>query len=183
MTASIRTILKLMCCAGIAAMAMAAAYGQVGFDRRGGDYRRFEIPSGDPEICAARCEREARCKAWTFSYPRTERAHAICWLKGDVKSLVPDLCCISGVKGGSVIEPRTNSYEYSIDRYGGDYRNFELTQSPSGRECKAACEADNRCRTWTYVRPGYLGSAARCYLKDKVTAPRRKPCCISGVVR
>jgi hypothetical protein len=33
------------------------------------------------------------------------------------------------------------------------------------------------------VRPGYLGPSARCYLKDRITAPRRKPCCISGVVR
>jgi hypothetical protein len=33
------------------------------------------------------------------------------------------------------------------------------------------------------VRPGYSGVAARCYLKDRITRPRHKPCCISGVVR
>jgi hypothetical protein len=33
------------------------------------------------------------------------------------------------------------------------------------------------------VRPGYIGPAARCYLKDNITRPRSKPCCISGVVR
>ena len=31
--------------------------------------------------------------------------------------------------------------------------------------------------------PAYGGPAARCYLKDKITRPHHKPCCISGVVR
>jgi hypothetical protein len=33
------------------------------------------------------------------------------------------------------------------------------------------------------VRPGYIGAPAVCYLKDKITRPRAKPCCVSGVVR
>ena len=49
--------------------------------------------------------------------------------------------------------------------------------------CKKACEDDNRCRAWTYARSGYVGSTARCYLKEKITRPVRKPCCVSGVVR
>ena len=44
-------------------------------------------------------------------------------------------------------------------------------------------EAEQRCRAWTYVRPGYIGAAAVCYLKERVTRPVRKPCCISGAVR
>ena len=70
-----------------------------------------------------------------------------------------------------------------IDRYGGDYRNFEMAADPTGAACKAACESENRCRAWTYLRPGYFGPNARCYLKDKIKPPRAKPCCISGVVR
>ena len=159
------------------------ASAQSGFDRRGGDLSRFVVNSGDPEICAARCEREQRCRAWTFSYPRTAGAQAICWLKSEVKPAVADPCCISGVKGGHVVEPRSESFEYAIDRFGGDYRDFDIASDPTGAACKAACEGENRCRTWTYVRPGYLGPSARCYLKDRITPPRRKPCCISGVVR
>ena len=83
----------------------------------------------------------------------------------------------------TVIEPREGSIEYSIDRFGGDYRNFEAPMEPTGAACKAACDADNRCRAWTYVRPGYIAVAPRCYLKSKLTRPRHKPCCISGVVR
>ena len=50
-------------------------------------------------------------------------------------------------------------------------------------ECKAACTADNKCRAWTYARPGYAGKAARCFLKNDIKPPRRKAGFTSGVVR
>ena len=78
---------------------------------------------------------------------------------------------------------RPGPIENAIDRYGGDYRQFEIPSDPKAEVCKQACEGENRCRAWTYVRPGYIGTTARCYLKDKITPPRRSPCCISGVVR
>jgi hypothetical protein len=160
------------------------AHAQSGFDRRGGDYLKFEIRSGDPAVCAARCERDARCHAWTFVYPQTESAVAACWLKNRVPPRTEDKCCVSGVRGAGVVEPRKGPIEFSIDRSGGDYKNFDVpAQSTDGAACRAACEADNRCRGWTFVRPGYIGPAARCYLKDSITQPRHKPCCISGVVR
>ena len=172
---------------GVLALIVLAAAGpaqaQTGFDRRGGDYTNFQIRTGDPAVCAARCERDARCRAWSFSYPRTENALAICWLKNKVPPRLEDKCCVSGVRGAGVIEPRSGPVEFSIDRFGGDYRYFEVAPDPAGAACKAACEAENKCRAWTYVRPGYIGPRARCYLKDKITPPRRKPCCISGVVR
>jgi hypothetical protein len=104
-------------------------------------------------------------------------------LKNNVPPRQEAHCCVSGVRGAGVIEPRTGPIEYSIDRHGGDYRHFELPADPAGKDCQAACESDKRCRAWTYVRPGYSTSAARCYLKSRITKPRRKPCCISGVVR
>jgi hypothetical protein len=156
---------------------------QTGFDRVGGDYLKFEIRTGDPAVCAARCERDARCKAWTFSYPRTANALATCWLKNKVPPPKNATCCISGVRGAGVIPPRKGPLEFGIDRLGGDYREFSIPADASGEGCNAACEGDNKCRAWTYVRPGYIGPSARCYLKDKLTRPRHKPCCISGVVR
>jgi hypothetical protein len=159
------------------------ASAQTGFDRHGGDYTNFQIRSGDPAVCAARCERDARCRAWSFSYPRTENASAVCWLKSKVPPRVDDKCCVSGVRGAGVVEPRKGPIEFSIDRIGGDYKNFDTPSDTSGETCKAACEGDNHCRAWTYARPGYIGASARCYLKDKIKAPRHKPCCISGVVR
>jgi len=171
---------------GVLLLVVAAAgpaWAQTGYDRRGGDYQTFQIRNGDPAVCASRCERDAHCRAWSFSYPRTAFALATCWLKNRVPPRQEDKCCVSGVRGAGVIEPRRGPTEFAIDRFGGDYRDFETTPDAAGAACRTACEADNRCRAWTYVRPGYLGPPARCYLKDKITRPRHKPCCISGVVR
>ena len=90
---------------------------------------------------------------------------------------------MTGVRGAGIAEPRAGPVEHSIDRFGGDYRNFEMAADAEGAPCMAACKDDKRCRAWTYVRPGYIGASARCFLKDKITRPRAKPCCISGVVR
>jgi len=160
-----------------------SAWAQLGFDRPGGDYATVTIRSGDPARCAARCERDSRCRAWAFSYPRTDRVAATCWLKNRVTPRVENDCCLSGIRGASMVEPQIGDIEYSIDRYGGDYRNLEVKPHPEGATCAKACEADKRCRAWTYARPGYIDSAAHCFLKNRVKPPRRRPCCISGVVR
>jgi len=83
-----------------------AAHAQVGYDRKGGDYTSFKVPNGDPAACAARCERDARCRAWNFSFPHTASASSICWLKNSVPPPVADDCCVSGVRGAGVVEPR-----------------------------------------------------------------------------
>ena len=167
----------------LAVLVAGSAQAQTGYDRRGGDYLSFQIRNGDPAVCAARCERDSRCRAWSFSYPRTATVIANCWLKNKVPPREEAKCCVSGVRGAGVIEPRKGPIEFSIDRYGGDYRYFDTAPDPEGAACKAACEAENRCRAWTYARPGFVSTTPRCYLKDKLKPPRAKPCCISGVVR
>jgi len=167
----------------VALAASDAVVAQTGFDRPGGDYSSMPIRSGDPAACAAACDRDKRCRAWSFSYPETIKDVATCWLKDKVLPPVPNSCCVAGIRGSGVIEPRVGALEYSIDRYGGDYRNFEVASEAPVAVCQAACEADGRCRAWTYARPGYFGSVARCFLKDRIKPPQRKPCCISGVVR
>jgi hypothetical protein len=107
----------------------------------------------------------------------------MCWLKSKVTPRVATPCCVSGVRGTGVIEPRTGAIEFGFDRYGGDLRHFDVTADPNGSTCELACEGEQSCRAWTYVRPGYVGSSAACYLKSKITRPLRKPCCISGVIR
>jgi hypothetical protein len=158
------------------------ALSQVGYDRPGADYSNASVPGGDPAVCAARCERDKNCKSWSFSYPDSG-AQAMCHLKREVVPPSASTCCVSGVRGAGVIEPQAGATEYSIDRYGGDYRSFETPADPTGKACAEACQSDNRCRAWTYRRPGYGASAARCYLKETIKPPRRRPCCISGVVR
>jgi hypothetical protein len=169
---------------GLLIMVVASsARAQVGFDRPGGDYTSFIMRSADPAICAARCERDSRCRAWGFSYPLTENTSAVCWLKSRVPKRIPASCCVSGVRGTGVIEPRTDVIEFGFDRDGGDLRHFDVASDPTGGTCQAACEGEAPCRAWTYVRPGYVGTSAVCYLKNRITRPLLKPCCISGVIR
>jgi hypothetical protein len=166
-----------------AALIPRPALAQANFDRPGGDYQSSLVPSGDPADCALICERDRRCRAWSFNYPTDVAGGAVCWLKNNVPARVQDNCCVSGVRGAGVVEPRNGAVETSIDRFGGDFRSFELKSGEGDEDCKAACTADNRCRAWTYARPGYAGKDAHCFLKREIKPPRRKAGFISGVVR
>jgi hypothetical protein len=179
----VRAVIMSIALLAAAGPAIAPAQAQSGFDRPGGDYASASVPNGDPAICAARCEHETRCRAWSFSYPPAAGGPAMCWLKRDVVPRVEASCCVSGVRGAGVIEPRAGDLEYSIDRLGGDYRSFETAPDPKAKACVDACKAENRCRAWTYRRPGYGVTVPHCYLKDTIKPPRHRPCCISGVVR
>lgn len=160
------------------------AHAQANFDRPGSDYQNSPVTSGDPADCALICERDKRCRAWSFNYPTDIAGSAVCWLKTGVPARVQDNCCVSGVRGAGVVEPRNGAFETSIDRFGGDYRNFDVKGGSEGDDaCKAACAADNKCRAWTYARPGYVGKEAHCFLKKDIKPPRRKAGFTSGVVR
>jgi hypothetical protein len=159
------------------------AQAQANFDRPGGDYQSSPVTSGDPADCAMVCERDRRCRAWSFNYPTDVAGGAVCWLKNSVPARTQDNCCVSGVRGAGVVEPRNGAEEISIDRFGGDYRNFDLKGGDGDDACKAACASDNKCRAWTYARPGYVGKEAHCFLKKDIKPPRRKAGFTSGVVR
>ena len=76
---------------------------------------------------------------------------------------------------------QTGTYDYDIDRPGGDYRNFEL-QAADPRLCANQCAAESACRAWTYVKPGVQGRLPRCWLKNTVPPPvRGSTFAVSGV--
>ena len=163
-----------------------SAHAQTNFDRPGGDYHRQSIRSGDPADCAILCERDRKCRAWSFNFPREGRPgadSAVCWLKNTVPARVRSATSVTGVRGAGVIEPHNRAVEMSIDRFGGDYRSFTLAADPDGAACRSACESDIKCRAWTYARPGYTGDTARCFLKNQIKPPHRQPGLMSGVVR
>ena len=174
-------LLALLIGANVTAAREARA--QANFDRPGGDYASSPVPSGDPADCALVCERDRRCRAWSFSYPTDAAGGAVCWLKSNVPARAQNNCCVSGVRGAGVVERRNETSETSIDRFGGDYKSFDLKSSDGDDACKAACAADNKCRAWTYARPGYAGTEAHCFLKKDIKPPRRKAGFTSGVVR
>jgi hypothetical protein len=173
----------LLMLALLAVAATRPALAQANFDRPGGDYQSSPVASGDPADCALACERDRRCRAWSFNYPTDVAGGAVCWLKGSVPARVQDNCCVSGVRGAGVVEPRNGAEETSIDRAGGDYHTFAMKSGESDETCKAACTEDNKCRAWTFARAGYVGKEAHCFLKKEIKPPRRKAGFTSGVVR
>jgi len=72
-----------------------------------------------------------------------------------------------------------SSLEWNVDRPGGDYRSFDL--SNGGPEmCQSACMNEAPCVAFTFVNPGVQGPYARCLLKSAVPAPVPQTCCVSG---
>src|SRR5258707_3737552 len=149
-----------------AAISARPALAQANFDRPGNDYLSAPVASGDPADCALVCERDRRCRAWSFNYPTDVTSGAVCWLKSTVPARVQNDCCVSGVRGAGVVERRNEAIETSIDRFGGDYKSFDLKSSDGGDDArKAACAAHNKCRAWTYARPGHARKDAQCFLQ------------------
>lgn len=50
----------------------------------GRDYRSFFLRRADPRSCQMVCQREARCRAWTYVRPGVQGRKAKCWLKSSV---------------------------------------------------------------------------------------------------
>lgn len=71
--------------------------------------------------------------------------------------------------------------ENNTDRPGLDFDKFHIDDERPDR-CQSECARHgDRCRAWTYVRPGVQHRYAVCYLKSDVPAPAANNCCISGV--
>ena len=67
-------------------------------DRPGNNYRNFDLPHPEPEICLIDCQVDPRCKAFTYVKPGLQGPKARCWLKDTVPTAKPSPGCISGVK-------------------------------------------------------------------------------------
>ncbi len=68
-------------------------------DRRGADFRNFNLAKANPNLCRNACARDGRCKAWTYVKPNTVQGpKPRCWLKNRIPAKTPSSCCISGIK-------------------------------------------------------------------------------------
>ncbi len=107
-----------------------------------------------------------------FKYTQTFRIHLL--RVAAVAAAFVALGAVSAAHGEVVTtEPAT-------DRYGSDYKGFDLA-SPDPALCAKACAEDTKCKAYTYVKPGVQGPAPRCYLKDPAPAASANECCVSGV--
>ena len=148
-----------------------------GKDRPGSDFASSNLPFANPKLCYDQCEANNACKAWTYVKPGVQGPKAICYLKKAVPNAVNDSCCISGVKAS----PPAGKIEKSTNRPGGDYIEFPLGGKNTEAFCMAACALQGKCKAWTFVKPGFQGSKARCWLKSTVQPAVYDECCTSGV--
>ena len=148
---------------------------EVGVNRGGMDYRNFKLDNANPGICAQQCADENQCKAFTYVPPGHQGNKARCWLKDRVPGKSTKRGLVSGVKMNARVPMESN-----LNLPGRDYSNFDLPK-PEPALCASACAKDPQCEAYTYVRPGYQGQQARCWLKDSVPNRRSDNCCVSGV--
>lgn len=109
------------------------------------------------------------------------------WMFGWIAALLAGLVVATGVASQTYVPPAgtevpSEFMAVGTDRPGGDFLGFDL---PSGetdnpRRCALACVENQRCRSYTFVRPGVQGPAARCYLKSSAPAAEPNDCCVSG---
>jgi hypothetical protein len=72
---------------------------EYGFDRQMGDYFDFEPDLPDPTLCEDRCEKESRCRAWSYVKPHSVKgAGPRCFLKYLVAEKQKVVHAVSGIK-------------------------------------------------------------------------------------
>lgn len=156
-------VVNSCCDSGVKAM-------EYGIDRQGSDYKNFDLSKSDPNLCLTSCAGESQCKAWTYVKPGVQGPKPRCWLKTNAPAATANACCDSGVK----------AMQYSIDRPGSDYKNFDLS-APDPGLCLNDCVSEAQCKAWTYVTPGVQGPHPRCWLKTSAPAATPNACCVSGL--
>lgn len=62
----------------------------------GMDYTSFDLASPDVNLCAASCQMDPNCKAYTYVKPGIQGPQARCWLKSGIPSAEANACCVSG---------------------------------------------------------------------------------------
>ncbi|ATB43331.1 hypothetical protein CYFUS_008811 [Cystobacter fuscus] len=121
--------------------------------------------------------------ASSFERPGYQGTQARCYLKSGIPSPTINSNTISGTTLSNRNTGLVSGWiETNVDRGGQDYRNFEM-QEARPESCREACIAEApHCKAFTYVKPGFNGYLARCYLKSGVPAPTPSAGCDSGVI-
>jgi hypothetical protein len=141
-------------------------------DRPGADYSVVQMSTAAPRDCFTMCTRDASCRAFTFEPPSPGTTTAYCHLKSAVTDWVPMGGRVSGVP---------TSQSLATDRYGNDYRDFDLTED---REelCYAECARDAKCASFAYASS--IGSFQRhCWLKSAGGTETASSLVVSGAKR
>lgn len=92
-------------------------------DRRGSDYKNFDLPEPNYQLCQDACANDPNCQAYTYVNPGVQGSKARCWLKDTVPAANASSCCTSGIKRGS------EKGAFSGDWYAGEWGNITFHQS------------------------------------------------------
>jgi hypothetical protein len=149
-------------------------------NRPGSNISNFALAAPDANLCLDACDANPSCQSWTYVRPGNPGPNPRCHLKNAVPAQVVDPCCISGVKAVAPPPGPVGPFEVNINRPGDDYADFGGTAN-SALLCFGACALQPQCKAWTFVKPGFQGPLARCWLKNAVPPPVPDFCCSSGV--
>ena len=67
---------------------------------------------------------------------------------------------------------------HGTNLFGMDYRHIK---TGIWEDCPKACSSDDKCKSWTWVKPGIKGPEGFCFLKNGVPEKSQNECCISGI--
>ncbi len=67
---------------------------------------------------------------------------------------------------------------HGTNLFGMDYRHFTTEK---WNVCNDACNKDNKCSSWTWVKPGIKGPEGFCFLKNGIPDKSLNDCCVSGI--
>src|SRR5262249_8905846 len=129
-----------------------------GFDRGGLDYADFDASVPSPLACKSACVADSKCRAYTYTEPRTRTASAPCWHKpGDAR----------GARGAAAPRGVTGTRGYGAARRGGAYKSAALAE-PRAELCAATCANEQPCLAYTYVAPTPASPTPMCWLKNQI---------------
>jgi len=133
-------------------------------NRRGGDYRDFDVRDNNPNQCRDACQNDPKCRAFTYMRPSYWGPNAHCFLKQSVPPPVQESCCLSGVKSGSGSTGNTAGGTGGGNAAGGNAGGSGGTQPQTGTQPAAGTQEQTVTidvpanRAWTptgvQLRPG-----------------------------
>src|SRR4029079_694244 len=152
---------------------------QANKDRPGSDYSSFALGVADPSLCYNSCQADANCQSWSFVKPGFQGPSARCYLKNAIPFAVNNPCCVTGAKAAPPPPALPPGAQDNKDRPGNDYAATNLAVDDPNL-CYNACQGDASCSAWSYVKPGFQGPTARCYLKTPAPVAVNNSCCVTG---
>lgn len=180
----LNTILKLSLLVSLlSASAIAATMmpKEVGIDRKGGEnnYKDFDLPSANAQLCEDMCASDGQCKAWTYVSPGNQGNNARCWLKNNNVPIPTSLnYVISGVKLSapqSMYSNGMSQHIVGIDHFGNDINSEGFSVPIDDPDlCKNTCAGESNCLAWSY-------RDKVCWIKHSVSEPIVDSTIVSGV--